>query len=117
MSGFNELGQLAYWARFTDNSEGIFVSYAVAASIPGDFNADGKVDSADYVVWRKTDGTQLGYNTWRANFGVTSASSGIATQPVPEPTTMLLVAFGLTTAFFICEARISRSRVELAYQL
>ena len=25
--------------------------------IPGDFNHDGTVDAADYVVWRKTDGT------------------------------------------------------------
>lgn len=93
MSGFNELGQLAYWARFADNtegffdnSEGIFVSYAVAASVPGDFNHDGNVDSADYVAWRKTDGTQLGYNTWRANFGVTATSIVAAAQVVPEPT-------------------------------
>ena len=24
--------------------------------MPGDYNGDGKVDAADYVVWRKTDG-------------------------------------------------------------
>lgn len=39
---------------------------------PGDYNHDGFVDDADYVVWRKTgiDG-QEGYNTWRTNFGKT----------------------------------------------
>ena len=35
----------------------------------GDYNDDGAVNAADYVVWRKTDGTPEGYNTWRANFG------------------------------------------------
>jgi hypothetical protein len=37
--------------------------------LPGDYNGDGIVDSADYVVWRKTDGTAQGYQTWRQNFG------------------------------------------------
>ena len=34
-----------------------------APGIPGDFNDDGTVDAADYVVWRKNDGTQAGYNS------------------------------------------------------
>ena len=67
-SGFNNLGQLVFWARFTDGSQGVFVSNAVA-HLPGDFNNDGTVDAADYVVWRKNDGTQTGYDAWRANFG------------------------------------------------
>jgi probable HAF family extracellular repeat protein len=52
----------------------------------GDFNHDGNVNADDYVVWRKTDGSTTGYNTWRSNFGRTSAS-GLATSanPVPEP--------------------------------
>ena len=37
----------------------------IVPTLPGDFNDDGTVDAADYVVWRKTDGTQAGYNTWR----------------------------------------------------
>jgi hypothetical protein len=41
----------------------------VAPGLPGDFNGDGSVDAADYVIWRKTDGTQADYETWRANFG------------------------------------------------
>ena len=57
-----------------------------APSLPGDFNSDGSVDSADYVAWRKTAGTVLApysgadgsgngvvgaedYDVWRANFG------------------------------------------------
>ncbi len=38
----------------------------------GDYNGDGEVDAADYVVWRKTNlNGQAGYDTWRANFGST----------------------------------------------
>jgi hypothetical protein len=37
--------------------------------VPADFNNDSVVDAADYVVWRKIDGTQAGYDLWRAHFG------------------------------------------------
>ena len=58
---------------------------------PGDFNGDGKVDAADYVVWRKYDGNDAtGYATWRANFG-TPAGSGAAVATVPEPPAALLM--------------------------
>ncbi|HEX2475880.1 MAG TPA: PEP-CTERM sorting domain-containing protein [Lacipirellulaceae bacterium] len=37
--------------------------------LTGDYNGNGKVDAADYVVWRKTNiNGQQGYNDWRANF-------------------------------------------------
>jgi serralysin len=53
----------------------------------GDYNGDGKVDAADYVVWRKNgiNGLQ-GYNDWRANFGSTAPG---AVSAVPEPTTLV----------------------------
>ena len=35
---------------------------------PGDYNDDGRVDAADYVVWRKTDGTQSGLHTLASQF-------------------------------------------------
>ena len=54
-----------------------------SAGVPGDYNNNGIVDAADYVVWRKYQGTThalandpiggtIGaaqYTTWRANFG------------------------------------------------
>jgi hypothetical protein len=33
-SGFNNLGQLAFWARFTDGTEGVFVSNRVITAEP-----------------------------------------------------------------------------------
>jgi hypothetical protein len=42
-------------------------------------------------VWRKNDGTQEGYDMWRANFGATGAT-GSASAAVPEPSTLLLLA-------------------------
>ena len=76
------------------------------AGLPGDYNNDGKVDAADYVVWRKNEGTTnvlpndngIGgvvgpghFNLWRANFGnpMPGGGSGAA---VPEPATLGLVA-------------------------
>jgi hypothetical protein len=74
------------------------VSYVTGPdTIPGDYNSDGRVDAADYVVWRKTDGSPSGYNTWRTNFGRTSGSGAAldASAAVPEPTSAVLGALGL----------------------
>lgn len=35
----------------------------------GDFNDDGIVDAADYVVWRNEIGTQDGLEVWKENYG------------------------------------------------
>ena len=67
------------------------------AGLPGDYNNDGKVNAADYVLWRKSPGTfggnPAGYNTWRANFGTggPGAGSGLGGgNSVPEPSALLL---------------------------
>jgi hypothetical protein len=79
-----------------------------SAGIPGDFNQDGKVDAADYVVWRKTDGMQAEYNLWRANFGRTSGSGSSlgSSAAVPEPGTLgLLLLATIASAVFVSPAR------------
>jgi hypothetical protein len=64
--------------------------------LDGDFNGDGKVDAADYVVWRKNDGSQAGYDDWRTNFGRTSGSgSGLGSAGVPEPSSLVLLVAAL----------------------
>jgi hypothetical protein len=39
------------------------------AMLPGDFNNDGSVDAADYVVWRFEGRPLEDYDLWAANFG------------------------------------------------
>jgi hypothetical protein len=73
----------------------------------GDYNDDGVVDTADYVVWRKNEGTTnplpndngIGgtvgsdhYNLWRSNFGNpgSGGSGGLSASAVPEPATLTL---------------------------
>lgn len=77
--------------------------------LAGDYNRDGIVDSADYLVWRKTDGTNTtAYNgadgdgngtindadlaLWYENFGEVAQGAG-SSVAVPEPASILLAAF------------------------
>ncbi|MGI9457616.1 MAG: hypothetical protein ACR2NU_13715 [Aeoliella sp.] len=90
----------------------------VKTVIPGDYNDDGMVDAADYVVFRDTlgsttdlraDGTgpggvpdgvvdELDYDFWVTNFGNTASSSVSAVNTaVPEPATMWLLVLGATS--------------------
>ena len=71
-------------------------------NLPGDYNFDGTVDAADYVVWRKGGSphpnTQGDYNDWRSNFGSGGPGSGTSlarSAAVPEPATVIVVAVAL----------------------
>jgi hypothetical protein len=100
--GINERGEAAFHATFTDGSEGIFV--VMPHVLPGDFNDDGAVDAADYVVWRRWLGTaytSADYEVWRANFGRTMGGAmahGADERlriAVPEASTMALLVIGV----------------------
>jgi predicted dienelactone hydrolase len=80
----------------------------------GDFNQDGTVDAADYVVWRKglgTTYTQADYDVWRANFGrapsagwsIGSGGALPSAEPlpiaVPEPVAWVMLLTGTLTIF------------------
>jgi sulfatase modifying factor 1 len=75
----------------------------------GDFNGDRGVDAADYAVWRKSDGSAAGYETWRANFGRPIAGSGstIANSDVPEPCSLALL-FGVAFISLLAGERLNR---------
>jgi hypothetical protein len=66
----------------------------VGIGLAGDFNGDGTVDAADYVLWRKNGANQQEYLAWRSNLGASAAGGGSAamsTAAVPEPVSMILV--------------------------
>jgi len=71
----------------------------------GDYNGNGTVDAADYVVWRDNpaslinEGASIGmvdqadYDFWKANFGQPAVGSGaIVAGAVPEPGALSLLA-------------------------
>jgi hypothetical protein len=94
--------------------------------VDGDYNNDGTVGAADYVVWRDQLGqnvtlpndstpgmvTAEDYTVWSANFGISSIGAGsllIATS-VPEPAALLLLAIGAVAGPFFLHTRRERRR-------
>jgi autotransporter-associated beta strand protein len=74
---------------YSANSVTLFVSLA------GDFDRSGVVDAADYVWWRKFDGSPGSYSMWRNHFGLaapTGASSTSSAVPEPAIQVVMLVA-------------------------
>jgi hypothetical protein len=98
---------------FTGGTNKPFGDKAVAftlapAGVAGDYNNNGTVDAADYVLWRNggplandpTAGVQpADYDFWKSRFGAISGSgAGLNGGAVPEPASIVLVLMGL--AFF-----------------
>jgi hypothetical protein len=76
---------------------GMDIGFGEDAELDGDYNGDGSVDAADYVVWRKTNiNAEQGYVDWRTNFGRTSGGVGLGNaSAVPEPASVCLIVLGL----------------------
>ena len=94
-----------------------------------DYSHNGFVDAADYVMWRKTLGTNvpigsgadghadgtidnLDYFWWRSHFGLTGGAgaglnSDLSTSAVPEPASCALFVFAAMLAF---APRVTRKR-------
>ncbi len=71
------------------------------AGLPGDFNADGTVDSADYTVWRDglgTTFTQDDYTVWKGNYGASATSQANA---VPEPAATALAVIASSAVLWL----------------
>jgi hypothetical protein len=77
----------------TEFTDGEVVYRSLGPLLDGDYNNNGVVDAADYVVWRNEINTPAAYNTWRANFGRTAGSGAVAaaSTSVPEPASALLI--------------------------
>jgi hypothetical protein len=65
----------------------------IADGLTGDFNRDQSVSAADYVAWRKTDGTLTGYDLWQTRFGEAGGGGSITSSAIPEPASSALLIF------------------------
>ena len=67
------------------------------AGTPGDFDDDGDVDGADFLLWQRGESTNGGspedLAAWEANFGTTGAGVASATA-VPESASLVLLSLG-----------------------
>lgn len=90
---------------------------SVPVGVPGDYNGNGTVDAADYVLWRDKSGQTFtlanekpgattpgvvdaeDYDYWRSRFGATTGSGVGNASAVPEPTIALLL-LAVTPAVF-----------------
>jgi hypothetical protein len=81
---------------------------SVSAGLQGDYNNNGTIDAADYVVWRnggplENEGASTGvvdsadYEFWRTQFGKSSAGSAASVNAaaVPEPGACLLTLIAI----------------------
>jgi hypothetical protein len=95
-----------------------FTAIVEGSAAGGDYNSDGIVDGADYVVWRKAKAQGLttlpfrGYNIsgpvgyddymyWREEFGESYGSgAALGESAVPEPSTVLVSMAAATMVLF-----------------
>jgi hypothetical protein len=65
------------------------------SAIPGDFDGDGDIDGRDFLAWQRGESTIPGstgdLNDWQTNYGPGQLSAFL----VPEPTSLLVVIFGI----------------------
>jgi cyclophilin family peptidyl-prolyl cis-trans isomerase len=114
VGGFNslELPQLTpglVW-RYSQSATAVMLSVALA-----DYNRNGVVDVADYVLWRNTQNTSvspstgadgngdglvnnLDYVIWRSNFGnrsgIAAGTGSLIAAALPEPSTFFIAVAG-----------------------
>jgi hypothetical protein len=97
---FNGEPGLAFGGDRVGLAEVRFQGLAVAAN-NGDYNRDGVVDAADYVMWRKDPGSDPdGFNMWRQTFG-SGGSGSLSFGPgsVPEPSGVAVAIGGFIVLF------------------
>jgi hypothetical protein len=107
-----------------------FLGTATLPSLPGDFDRNGVVDSADYVFWRKNIGKhvvqynaadgngngiidQFDFDIWRAHFN--SPPSSGTSAAIPEPATIwaLVVAGGTSVLLSFSRRKTRTSRPDV----
>jgi hypothetical protein len=134
--------EFAFFNTFTDTGEppavatdfyirSIEITGPAPPGVAGDYNSDGTVNAADYVVWREHSGqtfqlpnevagmtpgmvTAEDYTAWRARFGNASpaAGAGLGAAAVPEPSTFVSLAAGMAGLMAVGLRAIRGSRNE-----
>jgi hypothetical protein len=107
---------------FGGDDDAVFRDFSVMIEappgVPGDYNNNGTVDAADYVLWRDggplaNEGASTGtvdpadYDFWRARFGAT-AGANQASAAVPEPAAIGSLLIGAVPWWI----RVRRRRVD-----
>ncbi|MEX2168350.1 MAG: hypothetical protein WD851_03495 [Pirellulales bacterium] len=112
------------------NASQLYTTGILSISLPGDYNADGAVNAADYTVWRDGLGgatyTLSHYDQWKQNFG--AVSPGIAAgmgaagtsnlhAAVPEPSGMAITLIAIAACTTIARGFGRRERNSQAERL
>lgn len=115
---FMVFGTLGSSIAALDDAAVPWVQARVDSLVPlaGDYNQNGTVDAADYIIWRNTlgqtgsglaadgDGDNLvdggDYAVWRSNFGHTTSMGSVTTlsaNSIPEPNGVPLIVLSLSS--------------------
>jgi hypothetical protein len=91
----------------------LYTTGVLRVALAGDFNLDGTVNAADYVVWRKNVNgvyTQSDFDMWRAHFGlpVGSGAGEDSNANVPEPAGTLALILRILATRIVIPRRVRR---------
>jgi hypothetical protein len=120
-----------YTTRFFDTVTGIVEYVSTPGGVLGDYNNNGTVDAADYVMWRNSMGQPItlpndptpgtvdntDYTLWRSNFGKNAGSGSASASAVPEPSVAALCLGTLLLLFARSGIRRSRHGTISKYKL
>ena len=97
-------------ASWFDSASLVLLTPDVVGGLTGDYNGNNVIDAADYTVWRDamTAGStsllndptpgivnESDFTYWRNNFGTALGSGAGSAFAVPEPSSLVLLVFGL----------------------
>jgi hypothetical protein len=117
------IDEMALWIGrqlSVEEAIGLWEAATGAGGQPGDYNDNGVVDAADYVLWRDTlntpttlpndstpgDVSQADYTVWQQNFG-SNGTAGASVNAVPEPLSAMLAVAAAAVLFALRPRRLS----------